>query len=343
MRLGIWCPAPLSIRPDPRSKPALDALTRPGGGIDANYLYAVDTLRRAEEIGFDITLVAQRFLGPDLDSWILATALATQTRTMEIMAAVHPGIIDPRVVAKQAVSIDRISGGRFCVNIVNGTRPWEFHAFGTWLEIGEARYRRMEEFIRVLKLLWTGEPVDFAGEFYSFEKCTVPTRAVRAPHPPIYAASRVEDGMDVVARECETWFVNPINDYRRYEESAVKVAAEISEMKRRCAQIGREMKFGLSACVLIGDSDAAANAVAVDYADASSRDPSLKSAVNGLSAGIIGSPRTVIERFRAWEAMGVDLFMCQFYPMREGLEVFARDVAPGLRLGERQPECAQAC
>src|SRR5947208_1046870 len=84
-------------------------------------------------------LIAQRFLGPDLDFWILASALATQTKSIEIMAAVHPGIIDPKVVAKLAASIDRISGGRFCVNIVNGSRPEEFQVFGHLLERSEAR------------------------------------------------------------------------------------------------------------------------------------------------------------------------------------------------------------
>ena len=49
MRLGIWCPAPLSMRPDAKAQPAIDGLTRHGGGVDKNYLYAVDTLQR--EIG----------------------------------------------------------------------------------------------------------------------------------------------------------------------------------------------------------------------------------------------------------------------------------------------------
>ena len=113
MKLGIWCPAPLSIRPDSLVQPAFDALTRHGGGVDQNYLYAVEVLQRAEELGFEITLIAQRFFGPDLDSWMVAAALATQTKSIEIMPAVHPGIMDPRVVAKHAASIDRISGGRF--------------------------------------------------------------------------------------------------------------------------------------------------------------------------------------------------------------------------------------
>src|SRR5262245_18050436 len=123
MRLGIWCPAPLSIRPDPPVKPAFDALTRHGGGVDRNFLYAVDVMRRAEQLGFEITLIAQRFFGPDLDSWMFAAALAAQTTSIEVMAAVHPGIMDPKVVAKHAPSIDRISGGRLCRNLVNGAWP----------------------------------------------------------------------------------------------------------------------------------------------------------------------------------------------------------------------------
>src|SRR5262249_1146732 len=151
-----------------------------------NFLYAVDVLQRAEQLGFEITLIAQRFFGPDLDSWMFASALAARTRSIEIMAAVHPGIIDPKVVAKHAASIDRISGGRFCVNVVNGSRPEEFVVFGELIERSEARYRRMHEFIQVLKGMWLQPDFDFKGEFYTVNHGTVPTKSVRVPHPPLY-------------------------------------------------------------------------------------------------------------------------------------------------------------
>ena len=82
MRLGIWTPAPQTIRPDPLTAPLLDALTQHGGGPDGNFEYAVRVLNRAEELGFDITLIAQRWFGPDLDSWIYAAALAPMVRKM---------------------------------------------------------------------------------------------------------------------------------------------------------------------------------------------------------------------------------------------------------------------
>jgi FMNH2-dependent dimethyl sulfone monooxygenase len=333
MRLGIWCPAPLSIRPDRLVQPAFDALTRHGGGVDQNYLYAVDVLQRAEELGFEITLIAQRFFGPDLDSWMLAAALAAQTKSIEIMAAAHPGIIDPRVVAKHAASIDRISGGRFCVNVVNGSRPQEFEVFGELLASGEARYRRMHEFIQVMKGMWLHDDFKFKGEFYSVDYGTVPTKSVRAPHPPIYAASRVDEGMNVVAQECDAWFVNTARDYREYEDGLKRLETEVGLMERRCGELGRKMQYGLSACVLMGDTDEEAIAIADGYLAHLARDPSIKSASVAIGANLIGSPKTVLERFRRYESLGIDLFLLQFYPMRQGLEAFAQKVLPELVKG----------
>jgi FMNH2-dependent dimethyl sulfone monooxygenase len=333
MRLGIWCPAPLSIRPDALVQPAFDALTRHGGGVDQNYLYAVDVLRRAEELGFEITLIAQRFFGPDLDSWMLGAALAAQTTSIEIMAAVHPGIMDPRVVAKHAASADRISGGRFCVNVVNGSRPQEFEVFGKLLASGEERYRRMHEFIQVMKGMWLHEDFKFKGEFYSVDYETVPTKSVRAPHPPIYAASRVDEGMNVVARECDAWFVNSSRDYREYEDGLKRMETEVGLMERRCGELGREMQYGLSACVLMADTDDQAIAIADGYVAQLARDPSIKSASVAVGANLIGSPKTVLERIRRYESLGIDLFMLQFYPMRQGLEEFALKILPELTKG----------
>ena len=317
MRLGIWTPAPLSMRPDAVAQPAIDALTRHGGGVDQNYLYALDTLQRAEELGFSISLIAQRFLGPDLDSWIFASALAAGTKSIELMAAVHPGIMDPRITAKMGASIDRISGGRFCVNIVNGGRPHEFGVFGKWIEQSEPRYRRMHEFIKVMKGMWTSDDFTFDGEFYQVEHGTVPTKSVRAPHPPVYAASRVDEGMNVVAQECDTWFVNYNKDFHFYDESLKRIETEVGMMERR--------------------TDEEAIAVGDGYLEQLKTDPTIFSASGGLGANLIGSPKSILERIKRYEDMGVGMLMLQFYPFRQGLEVFAQEILPHLSVdrGER--------
>ena len=336
MRLGIWCPAPLSMRPVGEMKAAFAHLTQNGGGPDQVYAYARDTLRRAEEIGFDITLIAQRFLGPDLDSWVFASALAVDTKKIQLMAAVHPGIMDPRITAKLGASIDRISGGRFCVNIVNGGRPQEFDVFGKWIESSHPRYQRMQEFIQVMRGMWTQDDFTYKGEFYSVEHGTVPTKSIRAPHPPIMAASRVGEGMNVVAQECDTWFVNYERDFRSYEQSLKRIETERAQMEARVTALGRKMGYGINACILMADTDEQAIAMADDWVAELAANPSIYSASGGLGAAVIGSRKTVIERLRRYLDMGVDLFMLQFYPMQEGLEIFAREVLPELRKSHGQ-------
>jgi FMNH2-dependent dimethyl sulfone monooxygenase len=326
MRLGVWAPAPQSIRPDPAVKPSHEALTRHGGGVDQSYLYAVEFLQRAEALGFDITLIAQRYLGPDLDSWIFATALAAQTKKMEIMAALHPGIADPRMAAKMGASIDRISGGRFCINIVNGLRKDEFNIFGEWLDQTGPRYRRMHEFIKVMKGLWTEDDFTFHGEFYNVEHGTVPTKSVRDPHPPFYAASRIDEGMDVVAQECSTWFVNYDKDRRNYAASLKRIESERAIMEQRMRALGKTMVYGINAIVLIGDTDEEAERKADEHLAAVASDPTMTVGTSGVGANLIGSPKTIVERIKRYQDMGISLFMLHFYPMREGLDEFAEKI-----------------
>lgn len=307
-------------------------MTRHGGGPDEGYLYAADILRRAEEVGFDISLIAQRYMGPDLDSWIFAAGLASLTSKIELMAAVHPGIADPRVVAKMGASLDRISGGRFCINIVNGLRQKEFDAYGRWLDQTGPRYRRMDEFIHVMKGLWTKDSFDFRGEYYQVIDGSLPTKSVRFPHPPLYAASRVDDGMDIVARECSAWFVNYEKDHKLYERSLDRIDREMKVMGEKVRSHGRSaIIYGVNALVLIADTDAEAERLVQEHLHAVQNDPSIHVGTSGVGANLIGSPKTVVERIKRYQSMGIDLLMLHFHPMRDGLEQFAQKVMPDLR------------
>ena len=329
MKLGIWCPAPQTIRPDPLTKPMLDALTQHGGGPDQSFDYAVKVLNRAEELGFDITLIAQRWFGPDLDSWIFAAALAPVVKKMRLMAAIHPGIFDPRIAAKMGATIDRISGGRFCVNIVNGTRPAEHNMYGRWIESDDGRYQQMHEFIRMMKGLWTEDQFTLDGEFYKIQDGKMPTRSVATPHPPFFAASRAEDGMNVVAQECDTWFVNYDKDHANYEASLKRISSEMALMEERVKSYGRKMNYGINAVVIIGETEEEAQAKAQEHVREASKAPV---GTSGVGANLIGTPKTIAARMKLYEDMGISLFMLHFWPMHDGLEEFAQKVMPQLKL-----------
>lgn len=331
LKLGLWAPAPQTIRPDPSVRPAFAALTEYGGGTDSSYLYCTDVVQRAERFGFEVCLIAQRYLGPDLDSWILATALATQTKSINILAALHPGIADPRIAAKMGATIDRISGGRFCINIVNGLRQDEFRIYGKWLDQSQPRYRRMNEFIKVMKGLWTQDQFSFDGEFYKIENGSLPTKPIQDPYPPFYAASRMDEGMDIVAHECSTWFVNYDKDRRNYAQSLKRIETEISVMKKRVDALSKSMNYGINALVLIGETDEQAEAMADDHLSAVVSDPLCAVGASGVGAALIGTPETIAQRIKTYQSLGISLFMLHFYPMREGMEDFVKKVLPLIR------------
>jgi FMNH2-dependent dimethyl sulfone monooxygenase len=329
MRLGIWTPAPISIRPDETILDAFHGLGRNGGnGPDPAHRFAVDTIKRAEELGFEVTLIAERYYGEDIEAWLMSASLAEATSTIEIMTAVHPGILSPQLAAKMGASMDRISGGRASINVVNGARKPEFDLYGEWLDMEAPRYRRMEEFLQVMKACWTEEDVSFKGEFYEVDHGRQFLRPQQVPYPKLYAASRTQEGMDVVARHCDTWFCSYHLDFRRFEESIDRIAGDIQGMERRIAGRGRPMGYGISALVIMGDTEQEAIAKAEEYEAYCRASTFTKTPVVALGAGLVGTRETIIERIRRYEDMGINLLMLHFWPMREGLEAFAREIMP---------------
>src|SRR4026207_2542726 len=87
--------------------------------MEASWAYVSRLARRSEEIGFDLTLIAELFLNdikgedaPTLEPWSTAAAVAAVTRRLEIMVAVRPPFHPPVIFAKQVANIDRIANGR---------------------------------------------------------------------------------------------------------------------------------------------------------------------------------------------------------------------------------------
>jgi FMNH2-dependent dimethyl sulfone monooxygenase len=246
------------------------------------------------------------------------------------MVAVHPGILTPQAVAKLAVSLDRISGGRAAINIVNGWWKEEFETFGQvwWPQDDDTRYRRMDEFVRVLRSLWQEDEFDFHGEFYTVGRQGLPLKSVRLPHPPIYAGTRNQTGKDVIARDCDYWFVDYLGDYRLWEQSVDRAAQAITDMRERAARHGRSIAFGMSCHVICADSRDKAAELADQLEEHGKTNRIAHIAAIALGPGLVGTPETIADRILRYEAAGVGTLMLHFHPMVEGMERFARQVMP---------------
>jgi dimethylsulfone monooxygenase len=341
MRFGIWTPLPHTVRPEPRMERAIEALKGGGheGDGDASFEFAVDVLRRGERHGFDVTLIATRELGPDLEAWTTAAALSAHTTAMELMVAVHPGIITPAMVAKMGASLDRISGGRLSLNVVNGWNVDEFNLFGNgaWVTEETDRYTRMDEYIQVIKRLWTEEALDFDGRFYKVKQGHLPLKPRQKPSPPIYAASRSPSGKETIARFCDHWFVPDWRDYRRFDDTLVLIKSEIAAMRERVQRHGRTLGYGLSAHVISAPTLEEAQALANSFEHYGSLARYNRSAMAGLGACLVGTPDMIIERIDAYAQAGVEMLLLNFHPVIEGLDRFAEQVMPFVK---RSPPAA---
>jgi dimethylsulfone monooxygenase len=334
MRYGVWTPLPHTIRPEERMIEAIKILK----GAEAEHLtdpsfeFAVDVLRRAEQLGFDVTLIAARQLGPDLEAWTMAAALSAYVKQMELMVAVHPGINSPQMVAKMGASLDRISGGRLSINVVNGWNVDEFNIFGNgaWLTDSNDRYLRMHEYIRILKGLWTEDALEFQGKFYKVERGNLPLKPRQRPNPPIYAASSSPSGKETVAEYCDYWFVPDRGDYHLFTETVAHIEREIADMEQRAKRYGRRIRYGKSAHVICAETVEQANAQADAFVEYGSIARYNKSAMVALNACLVGTAETIADRIRTYQQIGVDLLMLHFHPMIEGMERFVAQVLPRL-------------
>jgi FMNH2-dependent dimethyl sulfone monooxygenase len=312
---------------------------------DLAFDFAADVIASAERFGFHNTLIAQRFLGPDLEAWTLATALAMKTSVIEVMVAVHPGMVTPQVAAKMGASLDRISAGRCAINIVNGHWVEEFQLFsnGAWIADPETRYRRMEEYVLVMKGLWSDPSFRFEGEFYRADvsaslqnkkqKVSVPdegrvqVKPFRDHLPPIYAASRAASGKRIIAEHCDAWFAEYKPGYRNFEQNLQKIREDVAEMGKICERAGRRIGFGLNPLVVCEPTMEKAMEVA-DYIE----DPRNADRIaNSLGAGLVGTPEVIAERIQKLESVGIDRLMLRFTPMGDGLERFGSEVLPLLK------------
>ncbi|HEY8691239.1 MAG TPA: LLM class flavin-dependent oxidoreductase [Chloroflexota bacterium] len=221
-----------------------------------------DVALLAEEIGFDYVFSMAKWSGYggevrywdySIESFTLMTALAAVTKRLQLVASVAPILIHPAIMAKIAVTLDDVSGGRLAINIVSSDH--EFIRMGLYPEDFESyRHAYIDEWLRVMKLLWTGEPVDFWGDWFTLTGYASNPTPVQKPWPAIIYATSSEAGFKFVAEHCDEAFVRA--DEQRNLASKT--------LKQFAADHGRTIKTQAAVCLVQGESDEDAQRT-VDY------------------------------------------------------------------------------
>src|SRR5436309_7972640 len=153
--------------------------------MQATWQYVSRLARRSEQIGFDLTLIAEVNLNdikgenaPSLDAWSTAAALAAVTERLELMVAVRPTFHLPALLAKQAANIDHISGGRVSLNVVSSWWADEAKQYGVHFDTHDDRYARTAEWLQIVGGVWKNDRFSFAGRYYQVDNTVLSPKPV---------------------------------------------------------------------------------------------------------------------------------------------------------------------
>ena len=293
------------------------------GNKDYGFDVARDVIELADAQGIEYTLVAARYYGATLEPVTTAAALAMVTRRIRFIVALHSGLLSPQMVAKMGASIDQISEGRFHINLVSGW--WEEQHIGyggMWLPHDE-RYALSEEFIQVIKGMWTEEPFSFHGKYYQLDNVTLQPKPFQRPYPPTFLGGKSQPAHELAAKECEWYFISGA----AYEE----IPGIIQHVRERADYYGRPIRFAVSGFVLLRDDLRQAQADAQRLRELGERDHLAAIHTKGLITDWIGDAPRIVDRFRELEEMGVEMALMQMSPIQQELRRFCDQVIPLLQ------------
>jgi alkanesulfonate monooxygenase SsuD/methylene tetrahydromethanopterin reductase-like flavin-dependent oxidoreductase (luciferase family) len=189
---------------------------------------------------------SSNFNGTNFETYTWAAGIAQATRHTCVFTTSHVPTVHPILAAKQATTVDHISGGRFALNIVCGWFAPELEMYGAPIMEHDTRYDYAAEWIEIMKLLWTRqEEFDYEGKFLRVTKGFAMPKPIQKPFPPLMNAGSSGRGQHFAAKYCDMAFVTiDADDLDRSE-------AHISAYRRLAREeYGREIQVWCNAYVV---------------------------------------------------------------------------------------------
>ncbi|OAH11917.1 methanesulfonate monooxygenase [Streptomyces jeddahensis] len=283
--------------------------------------------------------------------------VSQQTERLKFLVAFRPGFVSPTLAAQMASTYQRGTGGRLLLNVVTGGESHEQRAYGDFLD-KTGRYERTDEFLQIVRGLWTGESVDLAGKHLQVEDAKL--ARVPDPLPEIYFGGSSPIAGEVAARHVDV--------YLTWGEPPAAVAEKIAWIRALAEKEGRSIRFGIRLHVITHDTSEQAWAEAQRLLDGF--DPETVRAVQsglarsesegqkrmlalhggtrgsleihpnlwagiglvrgGAGTALVGSHTEVAERIAEYHRLGIDEFVLSGYPHLEEAYWFGEGVLPKL-------------
>jgi alkanesulfonate monooxygenase len=297
------------------------------------------------------------------DPWVVASSLIGATRSLRFLVAIRPGITSPGLSARMAATFDRLSNGRLLINVVTGGDPGELEGDGLFAD-HDQRYEITDEFLRIwrgiLERSHDGGALDFEGKHLRSKGGRGMFPPLQKPYPPLYFGGSSPAAHELAAGQVDV--------YLTWGEPPGAVAQKIADVRRRAAEKGRKLRFGIRLHVIVRETNEAAwraadelisklddDAIARAQAAFSKMDsegqrrmaaihggrrdrlevsPNLWAGVGlargGAGTALVGDPPTVAARMHEYSELGIETFILSGYPHLEEAYRFAELVFPHL-------------
>ena len=316
-------------------------------GMAPSWEYCSRLAQRAEELGYDLTLIAELNLNdikgveaPSLDAWSTAAALAAVTEKLELMVAVRPTFHNPALLAKQSANIDHISRGRLTLNVVSSWWADEATKYGLHFDQHDDRYARTSEWLDVLNGCWSRQNFSYEGKYYKVAENVLSPKPLSQPRPLLYAGGESETAKNLISSKCDA--------YLMHGDSPATVGRKIDDMRERRERARlAPMTYGVAGYAIVRETAEAAQKEVLRITDVkqsasgyrnyqqwvsgskleqkiSLEDYSVSN--RGLRSGLVGTPDQVREQLEKFSEAGVDLVLLQSSPQLEEMERFAEQV-----------------
>ncbi|RLE81258.1 MAG: hypothetical protein DRJ52_04570 [Thermoprotei archaeon] len=188
--------------------------------------YIRDCALKAAQLGFDVISHQDHFLvksderGCRPECWVMLTAIAVLTEVKVSPLVMCSLFRNPVLVAKIVTTIDQLTKGRVFLGIGAGWWQEEFEAYGYPWEPPRIRVDKTIEAIKIIKMVWTQEEVNYEGKYWKINNCRLVPRPYQKPHPPIFSGGHGPRMLRATAKYCDGWVpqIGKPEDYKKKME-----------------------------------------------------------------------------------------------------------------------------
>lgn len=218
------------------------------GQVGLSWPELVERFVLADELGFDHAWLVDHLMPTDpphdrsiFEAWTSLAALAALTSRVRLGVLVTSNTFrHPSLLAKQAVTVDHVSGGRLILGIGTGWYPDEHRRFGLDFPEAPERVERLEEALEILDRLGHGETATQEGRFYRLEGALALPRPVQQPRIPILIAAHRPRMLRVAARYADIWDTFPTIDGTATQGVSSDLAERVTAFEAACVTAGRD-------------------------------------------------------------------------------------------------------